>query len=968
MTQEKYSKAKFSGLRARAEDSFGRRPSDREQISALSPEEVQRLVHELRIHQIELEMQNDDLRQSQIKLEELKDRYLDLYDVAPVGYVTLDGKGIILEANLTAVRLLATERESLINRSFFGLICKADADIVYLHLNRVFECGEKQTCQVKLVRRDGAVFDSQLELVPVRDGDGKPNACRLAVLDISQLKSSEKDLRESERRYRELVESQTELVCRYLPDGTITFANEAYGRYFGVRREELVGRSLPQTVPWEDREAVASHFASFSPAMPVLSHEHKVVTRDGETRWQRWTDRAIFDEQGHIVEFQGVGQDITDRRKAQEELRKAHDELEHRVLERTSELVKARNELEVEIEVRKRVESELAQAKQRLEILFESIGESVFLLDIDGCVLACNETAASRLGKRKNEIVGASVFDSSHHNIATQRKAEFDEVVRSGEPQQYEDETADRWYSSSLYPVRSVDEALIGISLVSIDISDKKSLLQQLARREEQYRTVADFTYDWEYWRTPDGKLAYVSPSCERLTGYTAREFIEDPDLVARIVHTDDRSLFVCHSEQVGDPQDIPQEAMEFRIIRKDGEERWIGHCCQRVVGHDGQYLGRRASNRDVTDQKLAELALRDSEDRFRSIFEHSLDGILLSRPDGAIFNANPAACRMFGMTEQEICKVGRDGLIDHEDRRWIGFLEQGKRIGGVRDELGLRRKDGAIFPASISRTIFKTANGEERTILIIRDITERKRAESALKEKTEALERSNKDLEQFAYVAAHDLREPLVGVGVHLKLLERSAGKTLGNEAKKYLAKAMETALRMDWLIQGLLAYSRVSGNPQKFELTDCNSCLSEAISNLRAAINESGATIIVDRLPTVMAIPVIVTQLFQNLIGNAIKFRGKAPLQIHVGAEIANSEYQFWVRDNGMGIEPPHFDRIFHIFQRVDNASGPAGTGIGLATCKKIVERQGGRIWVESELGKGSIFRFTLPERKQS
>ena len=193
---------------------------------------------------------------------------------------------------------------------------------------------------------------------------------------------------------------------------------------------------------------------------------------------------------------------------------------------------------------------------------------------------------------------------------------------------------------------------------------------------------------------------------------------MKDPDLIARIIHPGDRARFRCCAEMLDEPQGACLEATEFRILRKDGEERWIGHCCQRVVGADGRYLGRRGSNRDVTDRKTSEESLRESENRLRSIFENSFDGIILGSPDGKVFNANPATCRMFGMTEQEICEMGRDGLLDHDDCRWVEFLEQRKRIGGLRGELNMRRKGGAVFPVSISTTIFQTAHGEEENDL----------------------------------------------------------------------------------------------------------------------------------------------------------------------------------------------------------------------------------------------------------
>lgn len=363
---------------------------------------------------------------------------------------------------------------------------------------------------------------------------------------------------------------------------------------------------------------------------------------------------------------------------------------------------------------------------------------------------------------------------------------------------------------------------------------------------------------------------------------------------------------------------------------------------------------------------RQTQLVLEASRDNFSELYDFAPVGYVTLSDKGIILEANLTAVRLLGIERELLIKRPFSRLVCKEDADT--FYLHVNRVFESGDEqtceVKLVKRDGTLFHAQLESNSVKDLGGLRTSChTVLTNITQRKLAEADLREKTEALERSNKDLEQFAYVAAHDLREPLVGAAAYLKLLERRATKILDKEARKCLSKSFEIVQRMDWLIQGLLDYSRVSGKQQKFEPTDCNSCFSDALSNLRSAINESGARVTTYHLPTVMAIPVHITQLFQNLIGNAIKYRGNIPLQIHVGAESANSEYQFWVRDNGMGIEPPNFERIFQIFQRVDNSSSPIGTGIGLATCKKIVERHGGRIWVESQPGKGSTFRFTFP-----
>ncbi len=239
----------------------------------------------------------------------------------------------------------------------------------------------------------------------------------------------------------------------------------------------------------------------------------------------------------------------------------------------------------------------------------------------------------------------------------------------------------------------------------------------------------------------------------------------------------------------------------------------------------------------------------------------------------------------------------------------------------------------------------------------------ERARAQQQLADKVEELARSNADLEQFAYVASHDLQEPLRMVAAYTQLLaERYRGK-LDESADRYIAYAVEGATRMQALLEDLLAFSRVGKNCDSHTLTDVNVAVDEAIRNLTIALRDQGVIVTRNPLPTVQADRFQLVQLFQNLIGNAVKFRGKAVPQVTISAERQGEEWVFSVADNGIGIAPEHRDLIFKIFQRLHTRAEYSGNGVGLAICKKIVEHHGGRIWVESELGKGSNFRFTFP-----
>jgi two-component system, chemotaxis family, sensor kinase Cph1 len=244
--------------------------------------------------------------------------------------------------------------------------------------------------------------------------------------------------------------------------------------------------------------------------------------------------------------------------------------------------------------------------------------------------------------------------------------------------------------------------------------------------------------------------------------------------------------------------------------------------------------------------------------------------------------------------------------------------------------------------------------------------IAEAKKAAEELARTTQELARSNKELEEFAYVASHDLQEPLRMVSSYLSLLERRYKGKLDSDADEFIHFAVDGAKRMQQLIKDLLTYSRVGTRGKPFVPTDGYQSLAAALDNLQIAIQEQGAIITHDPLPTVKADGSQLTQLFQNLIGNAIKFHGAEKPQIHISAEEKDGEWEFAVKDNGIGIAPENFERIFVIFQRLHTREEYPGTGIGLSVCKRIVERHGGRIWLESEAGKGTTFHFTLPAAK--
>lgn len=414
-------------------------------------------------------------------------------------------------------------------------------------------------------------------------------------------------------------------------------------------------------------------------------------------------------------------------------------------------------------------------------------------------------------------------------------------------------------------------------------------------------------------------------------------------------------------------------------------------------VGHTNTELGELAAafddmagalQMDEAEQRQLEHVLRESEARFRSVFQLSSAAILLADDRGRVISCNEASEALFrygpgeldGLPLTEIMpqryrdahQAALQRIASGEPPRLINSAASlelhGLKRGGVefpmRLSLGSWHSDGRRFYSGIvlDSTDVKRAEEQLRTVNATLERRVIRRTADAERRARE-LERSNGELEQFAYVASHDLQEPLRMVASYVQLLERRYKDKLDADAGEFIGYAVEGAQRMQGLINDLLAYSRVGSRGKAVSAVDLEAVLSSTLSNLTVAIDEAGARVTHDPLPTVPGDAVQLGQLLQNLIGNAIKFRGERPPLVHVAAERKGDEWVCSVRDNGIGIDPEYAGRIFLIFQRLHARSAYPGSGIGLAVCKKIMERHGGRIWVESVSGEGATFFFTLP-----
>lgn len=456
-----------------------------------------------------------------------------------------------------------------------------------------------------------------------------------------------------------------------------------------------------------------------------------------------------------------------------------------------------------------------------------------------------------------------------------------------------------------------------------------------------------------------EGKIAYINSQTEKLFGYTRAE------LIGQTVEQLIPKRFSQHHPGFRDTFfSMPAvrsmgAGRELFASRKNGTEFPIEIGLNPVVTVDGTLV--LASIIDITERKKA-------EERFRLVVESAPNAMILVNHEGVITLVNKQTEILFGYQRNELVGNKLEMLIPkrfsqhHPDHRETFFKKPQTRAMGAGRDLFAQKKDGTEIQVEIGLNPIETPEGQVVLASII-DITERKLQEITLKKQVE-LETRNKELEQFAYVASHDLQEPLRTVSNYMQVIEEDySNRILDDQALKYIRSVNNATSRMSMLIKALLDFSRL-GNNRKLVKTDCNLLVKEVLADLQTIVKTSGATIHVSELPVLNVYETEMRQLFQNLITNAVKFcRSGTKPEVWIDAEKPDGKWLFRIRDNGIGIEPQHFTRIFEIFQRLHTADEYEGNGIGLANCKKIVELHQGEMSLESVPGNGSTFKFTIP-----
>jgi PAS domain S-box-containing protein len=853
-------------------------------------------------------------------------KYRGLLEAAPDAMVVVDQDGAIVLLNVQAEKQFGYPRDELLGQKVTAIIPEGFAERLIADGTRSAADALAQQIgtgiELRARRKDGSAFPIEIMLSPLESKQGI--LVTAAIRDISVRKDAEAHLAQMEGRYRGLLEAAPDAMVVVDQGGKIVLLNVQAEKQFGYPRDELLGQKVTAIIP--------------------VGFAERLIA-DGT--------RSAADALAQQI---GTGIELSALRKDGSEF----------PIEIMLSPLESKEGILVTAAIRDISIRKDTEAKYRG--LLEAAPDAMVVVDQGGKIVLLNVQAEKQFGYRRDELLGQKVTAIIPEGFAERLIADGTRTAAEALAQQIGTgiELLGRRKDRSAFPIEIMlspleNEEGILVTAAIRDISVRKAAEAHLEQMEGRYRGLLEAAPDAMVVVDQGGKIVLLNAQAEKQFGYRRNELLGQkvtniiPEGFAeRLIADGTRSAADALAQQIG-------TGIELSALRKDGSCFPIEIMLSPLESKEGILV--TAAIRDISVRK-------DTEAKYRGLLAAAPDAMVVVDRSGKIVLLNLQAEKTFGyhhdeLVGQQVTALIPEGfaerLIADGTRTAAEALEQ--QMGTGIELLG-RCKNDSTFPIEIMLSPLESKDGILVTAAI-RDITERKRGEEHLLQTVGELKRSNDELEHFAYVASHDLQEPLRMVASYTELLSKRYKGRLDSDADDFIAFAVDGANRMQRLINDLLAYSRAGASDDPPQRISSELALKVALGNLQATIAESAAVVTHDPLPQITMDDTQLTQVFQNLIGNAVKYRGKEAPRIHISAiSTTGKEWVFSVRDNGLGIEPQYFEKIFVLFQRLHGRGEFEGTGIGLAICKKMLERLGGRIWVESEASNGSTFHFAVPE----
>ena len=896
-------------------------------------EYAKKLIHELRVHQVELEMQNAELRSAEAEIEESRSRYVDLYDFAPCGYLTLNKQGQIVDLNLTAAMQLGIERGRLINTHFQNFILQPDKKEFFSHLSAVFEKRERQISEVRLSPKNGEQLHARLESIHMEQEEGA-GLCRMNVSDVTFRKKAEVALAENEDRFWLAMDLAKLVHWEYDVETGMFHVHQQFFTLYGTS-SQLEGGPLmsPEVyarkfIPPEESgviaEAIAKALATTDPNF--TDHlEHRIIRADGEVRHIIVRYGVVCDQPGRVFKIRGVNQDITERKQAEEALQES--------ARKYRELVEHANS----IILRWTRDGQITFLNEFGQKFFGYSEAEILGQHVVGTIVPETESTGRDLRPLMDQIREDPL--AFVHNVN-------ENIRRNGE----------RVWIAWTNKVDLDDQGrVVGILSIGADITERKRAEEALRESEEQFRSLAENSQDYITRYDRQLRHTYINPAGLKAGGNSASDIIGKTHRECGL--PEDLCEFwtekILHVFKTGQPY---QTEFEWNSVEGEVVLDW------RLVPEfdaEGRVNSVLGVSRDITSHRLAERALRQTEENFRRSLEESPLGVRIVTEMGETVYANWAILSIYGYDGIEDLKT-TPTKKRYTPESYAEFqIRKEKRKQGDCDpseyEISIVRKDGEVRHVRVVRKEILW-DCERQFQVIYQDITERKRAEEALKDASEKLK-------FFAYSVAHDLKSPAIGVYGLTKQLSKHARDVLDEKGKTYCDQILKVSEHIAALVEKINVYIATKETlplietlniPEIFKMLRDEFSVQLSIRRIEWILPESEVEINADRLS--------ILRIFRNLIDNALKYGGESLTRIMVGYEDSEKLHIFSVSDNGRGLKEADSKRIFGLFQRNETSRGVEGAGLGLAIVKEIAGQHGGRVWVEPRGKEGITFYVSI------